>query len=503
MLGPTFNEYILEKYFTSLSSCIKDTRHNGMARLRQTFKIFDYDNWIYCTNDSQNDTKFMDVVITQLEKIFTDTEKQDHSHGEPIQDVIPDLFLGSVPDKPCAGTTGAGHQIILVLGDHWKYLSSPVKDNMTKWMTCHNIDEHSADDPDHVFSKDRLGKGTNQQGTWMHVGIKISGFCEHTGGDHIGGDHIVEHCTHNSKVPLPFDQKDDYLSNGPHPITNRTSFDDKTNWLTMLTPVLRANPLSVNGEKLAVGLKALHIPLKFLFKTTGKLEGHQLYCHTVPKGEYSYHTESAQQYISDGRYSSYIGLTGRGWVRRNQEHMRDAIRGSHYRCHQALRNYTTSDSYLLAAGLSKDEANDLEEKWVDEYTLFPRGLNMIPGGRKGIKYLQSQGIKTRKGHNSERNPQLVNQHYEVCRTTGKRNIFEPPVWSYDDEVMSRIVLGRNDTFSKNELSRIRYLNEYLESLDYSLNERQEYILKDLRLTTESERRRLKLLLVGKTYSRIS
>ena len=91
----------------------------------------------------------------------------------------------------------------------------------------------------------------------------------------------------------------------------------------------------------------------------------------------------------------------------------------------------------------------------------------------------------------------------MCRTTGKRNIFEPPVWAYDDEVMSRIVLGRSDTFSKNELSRIRYLNEYLESLDYSLNERQEYILKDLRLTTESERRRLKLLLVGKTYSRIS
>ena len=498
MLGPTFNEYILKKYFTSIFAYTKDTHHNGMVHLRQTFKIFDYDNWVYCTNDSQNDTKNLDVVITELERMFTDTEKQDHSHGDTIQDIIPDLFLGSVPDKPCTGTTGAGHQIILVLGDHWKYLPSPIKDNVTKWMTCHNIDEHSADDPDHVFSKDRLGKGTNQQGTWMHVGIKISGFCEHT-----GGDHIAEHCHHNSKLPLPFDQKEEYLSDGPHPITSRTSFDDKTNWLTMLTPVLRDNPLSMSGEKLAVGLKALHIPLKFLFKTTGKLEGHQLYCHTIPKGEYSYHTENVQQYISDGRYSSYIGLTGRGWVRRNQEHMTDAIRGSHYRCHQALRNYTTSDSYLLAAGLSKDEANDLEEKWVDEYTLFPRGLNMIPGGLKGIKYLQSQGIKTRKGHTSERNPQLVNQHYEVCRTTGKRNIFEPPVWAYDDEVMSRIVLGRSDTFSKNELSRIRYLNEYLGSLDYSLDETQEYILEDLRLTTESEKRRLKLLLVGKTYSRIS
>ena len=179
------------------------------------------------------------------------------------------------------------------------------------------------------------------------------------------------------------------------------------------------------------------------------------------------------------------------------------MKGSHYKCHQALRNYTTSDSYLLAAGLSKDEANDLEEKWVDEYTLFPCGLNMIPGGLKGIKYLQSQGIKTRKGHTSERNPQLVNQHYQVCKKTGRRNILEPPIWAYDDEVMSKIVLGRSDTFSKNELASIRYLNEYLTSLDYSLDEIQKHILRELRLTTKSEKRRLKLLLRGKTYSRIS
>ncbi len=112
MLGPTFNEYILKKYFTSIFAYTKDTHHNGMVHLRQTFKIFDYDNWVYCTNDSQNDTKNLDVVITELERMFTDTEKQDHSHGDTIQDIIPDLFLGSVPDKPCTGATGAGHQII-------------------------------------------------------------------------------------------------------------------------------------------------------------------------------------------------------------------------------------------------------------------------------------------------------------------------------------------------------------------------------------------------------
>jgi hypothetical protein len=75
MLGPTFNEYILKKYFTSIFAYTKDTHHNGMVHLRQTFKIFDYDNWVYCTNDSQNDTKNLDVVITELERMFTDTER--------------------------------------------------------------------------------------------------------------------------------------------------------------------------------------------------------------------------------------------------------------------------------------------------------------------------------------------------------------------------------------------------------------------------------------------
>ena len=493
MLGPTFNEHIRRKNFTSLDAYTRKVHHNGMARLRQKFKIFDYDNWVYCTNDSQNNTKDLDLIIMQLEDMFANNGQE-----PTIQDIVPDFLLGSVPDKPCEGTTGERHQIILMLGDHWEYLPSIIKHNVSHWIESDNIGEHHDEYPYDVYNKDFLGKGTNQQGTMLYVGYKISGFCEHT-----GEDHIAEHCHHNSKLPLPFNQKEEYLSDGPHPITNRTSFDDRTNWLTMLTPVLKDNPLSVSGEKLAVGLKALHIPLKFLLKTTGKLKGYQLYCHTTPKGEYSYHTESPQQYISDGRYSSYIGLTGRGWIRRNQEHIADAMKGSHYKCHQALRNYTTSDSYLLAAGLSKDEANDLEEKWVDEYTLFPCGLNMIPGGLKGIKYLQSQGIKTRKGHTSERNPQLVNQHYQVCKKTGRRNIFEPPIWAYDDEVMSKIVLGRSDTFSKNELASIRYLNEYLTSLDYSLDEIQKHILRELRLTTKSEKRRLKLLLRGKTYSRIS
>ncbi|MDD9718732.1 hypothetical protein PVW48_18375 [Dinoroseobacter sp. PD6] len=90
----------------------------------------------------------------------------------------------------------------------------------------------------------------------------------------------------------------------------------------------------------------------------------------------------------------YTGLTGRSWARRFQEHKRSAASGSQTLFHTALRGdffpIVKTEHEILRAGLDRETAMRVEEVVIEERSLFPihqQGLNMIPGGAAGMKFL--------------------------------------------------------------------------------------------------------------------
>jgi hypothetical protein len=165
--------------------------------------------------------------------------------------------------------------------------------------------------------------------------------------------------------------------------------------------------------------KTYIIPLEYLlgFNEQAVLrEGsYQLYSHTILSPEKG--DEINKNFINsgngniDGIYSAqkfyqknslaYIGITKRTWQERYRQHCRDAGRGSNLLFHRALRGefckIGTIEHIVERAGLTEKQALEIEESEVEKrslHSLFPNGLNMIPGGLAGLKCVHSYAGRT-------------------------------------------------------------------------------------------------------------
>lgn len=114
--------------------------------------------------------------------------------------------------------------------------------------------------------------------------------------------------------------------------------------------------------------------------------------------------------------AQYVGITGRSWQQRSQEHHYAARRGSLLRFHRALRNeffdIFAHEHIVLRAGLNRAQALRIEEIEVEERTLHdlhPNGLNMIPGGEAGLRYLASMIKRPRSAIDLEKVDALLEQ----------------------------------------------------------------------------------------------
>ncbi len=91
----------------------------------------------------------------------------------------------------------------------------------------------------------------------------------------------------------------------------------------------------------------------------------------------------------------YIGLTKRPWYARLSQHIGASAAGSRLLFHKALEG--TGNNlivfHIMSSELSFDGAMNMEEGLVDGISLYPKGLNMIPGGYAGYRYLGSLGHK--------------------------------------------------------------------------------------------------------------
>lgn len=91
--------------------------------------------------------------------------------------------------------------------------------------------------------------------------------------------------------------------------------------------------------------------------------------------------------------SGYIGITKRSPLQRFREHMRDMRSGNGYLFHTSWRALkkllpeVTPQFTLCYREETLDAIYEHEEAAVARYTLAPKGLNAIPGGKAGLRML--------------------------------------------------------------------------------------------------------------------
>jgi hypothetical protein len=200
--------------------------------------------------------------------------------------------------------------------------------------------------------------------------------------------------------------------------------------------------------------RTISVPLQALMVGYGDvLDGHQGYAHSItfkePGGE-----------ILDQVY--YIGVTGRNWLVRMEEHLAEIRGGSNKRFHAAWRAYAGDTKVMLGSELivlnhSFKGIMDWEEEQVDAVMEAKKSLNMIPGGFKGMRFLHEHRVTDRVDISLEQRDRAIS---EYARRSGVRagvpNLFLAELWR-DDEFYLKVLSGRSDVLTPGQVLAIRDL----------------------------------------------
>ncbi|MET0123187.1 MAG: hypothetical protein ABW124_19270 [Candidatus Thiodiazotropha sp. 6PLUC9] len=218
--------------------------------------------------------------------------------------------------------------------------------------------------------------------------------------------------------------------------------------------------------------RVVSIPIQCILKNWGNVEkGYMIYEHNLSAMDNAeHHFESI----------SYIGLTSRNWQTRYKEHQRDALTGSELLFHTSLATAIDKDSIIqrgmgpfemVRAGvcllselqyinLSYEEAMDVEEKMVERSTLYPKGLNKIPGGFAGTKFLHKMGYLN-KDRATVDDRDYAAAKYLKDHPVEKRTAPWVQVNWENDEFYEGVIFKRNNTLNKEQVLAIRkYGNEW-------------------------------------------
>jgi hypothetical protein len=134
----------------------------------------------------------------------------------------------------------------------------------------------------------------------------------------------------------------------------------------------------------------------------------------------------------------------------------------------------------------------IEEKLVAENTLnalHPLGLNMIPGGFAGIRFLGQHGFTKITPKQWEHRGSLVRDFNAYCRHTGKPNAALSLKWTADD-FAAKMILSNPNNLNRDQLSRIRTLGSFGMSP------------KEIARNMEIRDQRVSAILRGATYARV-
>jgi hypothetical protein len=208
------------------------------------------------------------------------------------------------------------------------------------------------------------------------------------------------------------------------------------------------------------------IPLQFLLKGWGDAnDGHQGYIHTIAQSMDK--IKSLQDFkarrVHDSDEYFYVGITGRNWLLRFSEHIGEMDRGSRKRFHAVWReslglNNVLFISILREVNLTFEEAMNWEEKNVDRIASDSQGLNMIPGGFKGLRFLHKLHIIDRTNISLEERNAALERYFRENPRKGIPNPFISELWK-DDEFYLKVIEARPKTLSPEQVRKIRRLSK--------------------------------------------
>lgn len=239
------------------------------------------------------------------------------------------------------------------------------------------------------------------------------------------------------------------------------------------------------------------VPLQFLLKKWGDANsGHQGYLHTisknVPRKERVEEFISRQMSDEDTYY--YVGITSRNWLERLGEHIAETRRGNRRLFYQTLRESSGWQNVLYSSSLmeinqSYDEVMNWEELHVDEIAADHYGLNMIPGGFKGLQFLHKHRITNKVGVSLEERDRAIS---EYARQNPRKGIPNPFIkaWWEDDDHYEQINEANSKRLTVDQRKEIRRLDAEGVSIPN--------ITKHVGALDE---RQVKDFLLGKTYKR--
>jgi hypothetical protein len=166
-------------------------------------------------------------------------------------------------------------------------------------------------------------------------------------------------------------------------------------------------------------LNAFIVPLAYLLgcneKAVLQAGSYQLYSHTIlspenkavidreinGNGNKAKDVKTTIQRLYLKNALIYIGITKQTWQERYRQHCRDSGNGSNLLFHRALRGEVSPiasvEHIVERAGLTEKQAMEIEEKEVEKrslHSLYPNGLNMIPGGYAGLKFIHHFAART-------------------------------------------------------------------------------------------------------------
>jgi len=203
---------------------------------------------------------------------------------------------------------------------------------------------------------------------------------------------------------------------------------------------------------------------------------------------------SGGSYPDDGYF--YVGVTTRSWQKRWAEHRRAVDSGSPLLFHRKFRDERDAGRITYVHHRVMGVTDDLEALYNSEEFLVEghwsdeRRLNMIPGGKSGLRYMREHGMLSDKviPMPDERDV-IVSKWLEDHPRKGLPAPWVAEKWRDKDWAVAQIC-GRDGRLSVEQVRAIRALAN-----DYSAD------VISTRIGAKDEAQ-VKRVLEGKTYSRI-
>lgn len=178
----------------------------------------------------------------------------------------------------------------------------------------------------------------------------------------------------------------------------------------------------------------------------------------------------------------YVGVTKQRWFDRLAQHESAARCNSPFLFHRAIRDHAGKKIYhrVMFTEISYDTAMKLEESWVEMMGLYPLGLNMIPGGFAGLKYLHTLGINAKTV--AERDAEVERAAGEEF-IDGRANPLCAARWAMDQDFINRIICGHSGRLTTDQVRKIKMLTavgKSAESIAESVNDNAERVSRVIR-----------------------